>query len=222
MQSLQNPGELNSIELDKLRIFFWVLSFKRRLRNLTSKCCFPQLEKVQMNPANLFCFFTNPTRIECFPMTSQRPHLCPKTIKLHHVELLTKILFVPNIFAQMVAAWIKTLYLLVGRWLVEILVKYRTGKGKRENEKWEENLSTSHERSFDRLKNLTGHFVHTKNKIFSLYTRKIFHNLRARPPIQFWTRERESEWRSREGPRKEEHETVSHKLSFVLTPDEGK
>ena len=42
-----------------------------------------------MNPANLFCFFTNPTRIERFPMTSRRLHLCPKTIELCHVELLT-------------------------------------------------------------------------------------------------------------------------------------
>ena len=70
-------------------IFLLFLSFKRRLKNSTSKCCFPLLEKVQIYPANLLCFFTNPNRIERFPMTSRRPHMCPKTIELRHVKLLT-------------------------------------------------------------------------------------------------------------------------------------
>ena len=34
----------------------------------------------------------------------------------------------------MVAAWMKTLYLLVGRWLVGMLVKRETGNGKTEND----------------------------------------------------------------------------------------
>ena len=36
------------------------------------------------------------------------------------------------------------------------------------------------------------------------------------------SRERASERRSREGPRKGELATISHKISFVLRPDEGK
>ena len=36
------------------------------------------------------------------------------------------------------------------------------------------------------------------------------------------SRERASEWRSCEGLRKGELATISHKISFVLRPDEGK
>ena len=49
----------------------------------------------------------------------------------------------------------------------------------------EENLKTSHKGIFDRLKNLTIHFLYTKNKIFSLYTRNAFHNRRASSPFSF-------------------------------------
>ena len=78
------------------------------------------------------------------------------------------------------------------------------GNGKRESEKWEENLSTSHQRIFDLLKNLTKHFVHTKNKIFSLYTRNAFYNLRASSFILVLcerTRERAAKPRGAEGRR---------------------
>ena len=74
------------IELNWVKNFPFVHNLKKKqLKNPTSKCCFPLLEKVQMNPQIL----TNPTRIERFPMTSRQPHLCPKTIELRHVELLT-------------------------------------------------------------------------------------------------------------------------------------
>ena len=49
----------------------------------------------------------------------------------------------------------------------------------------EENLKSSHKGIFDRLKNLTIHFLYTKNKIFSLYTRNAFHNRRASSPFSF-------------------------------------
>ena len=125
--------QFNKISANPRRIELnWVKNFPFVPK---SKCCFPLLEEVQMNPANLFCFFTNPTRIERFPMTSRRLHLCPKTIELCHVELLTNPVgfdlfcckrfefFCSKYICIVVAAWMKTRYLLVGRWLVRMLVK---------------------------------------------------------------------------------------------------